>query len=240
MNALSCIRNLSLDQEQKDAIPDSSISGTLENEKIIPQEIDKNDNECIKGKNPPNGGGATAWSGGSFDPHSKVLYMPLGNPTPDYNASTRLTPNLYANHIVLKLTQRNAKEAGVVEFRHGNVADIHFPDINRYFRKRDRLDLCRSVGDFVTISDGNPTAITTNIDLETSTIRLQSIRNDLYVLTHDNRQTTTFTIDRFNFDKGLTTIRYLDGFFRNSPYADIYPWPGSCGINTMATIFSIP
>jgi hypothetical protein len=83
-----------------------------------------------------------------------------------------------------------------------------------------------SVGDFVTISDGNPnvgsnpTAIITNINLETSSITLQSIRNDLYVLSYDNRQTTTLTMDRFDFDKGLTTIRYLDDFFRNSPYAD--------------------
>jgi hypothetical protein len=83
-----------------------------------------------------------------------------------------------------------------------------------------------SVGDFVTISDGNPnlgnnpTAIITNIDLERSSVTLQSIRNDLYVLTYDNRQTATFTMDRFDFDKGLTTIRYLDSFFRNSPYAD--------------------
>jgi CRISPR/Cas system-associated exonuclease Cas4 (RecB family) len=83
-----------------------------------------------------------------------------------------------------------------------------------------------SVGDFVTVSDGypnlgsNPTAIIIGIDLDRSSIRLQSIRNDLYVLTHDNRQTATFTIDRFDFDKGLTTIRYLDDFFRQSSYAD--------------------
>jgi hypothetical protein len=36
----------------------------------------------------------------------------------------------------------------------------------------------------------------------------------------DNRQNSTFTMDRFDFDKGLTTIRYLDGFFRQSSYAD--------------------
>jgi hypothetical protein len=83
-----------------------------------------------------------------------------------------------------------------------------------------------SVGDFVTVSDGNPnlgsnpTAIITDIDLESSSVKLQSIRNDLYVLTHDNRQTSTFTMDRFDFDKGLTTIRYLDDFFRQSSYAD--------------------
>jgi len=83
-----------------------------------------------------------------------------------------------------------------------------------------------SVGDFVTVSDGNPnlgsnpTAIITDIDLERSSVKLQSIRNDLYVLTHDNRQTSRFTMDRFDFDKGLTTIRYLDDFFRQSSYAD--------------------
>jgi outer membrane protein assembly factor BamB len=51
------------------------------------------------GKNPPNGG-ATAWSGGSLDPQTRILYMPLGNPTPNYNGSTRLTANLYANHMI--------------------------------------------------------------------------------------------------------------------------------------------
>jgi hypothetical protein len=82
-----------------------------------------------------------------------------------------------------------------------------------------------SVGDFVTVSDGdpnlgcNPTAIITDIDLDRSSVKLQSIRNDLYVLTYDNRHNSTFTMDRFDFDKGLTTIRYLDDFFRQSSYA---------------------
>ena len=52
-----------------------------------------------QGQSPPNGG-ATAWSGGSFDPTRGIVYMPLGNPTPNYNATSRLTPNLYANHMV--------------------------------------------------------------------------------------------------------------------------------------------
>jgi hypothetical protein len=83
-----------------------------------------------------------------------------------------------------------------------------------------------SVGDFVTVSDGNPnlgsnpTAVITDIDLERSSIKLQSIGNDLYVLSHDNRQKIAFTMDRFDFDKGLTTIRYLDRFFRQSSYAN--------------------
>ena len=84
-----------------------------------------------------------------------------------------------------------------------------------------------SIGDFVTISDGNPnlgsnpTAIISDIDLERSSVKIQSIRNDLYALMYDNRHNSSLTIDRFDFDKGLTTIKYLDGFYRQSPYADI-------------------
>jgi alcohol dehydrogenase (cytochrome c) len=52
-----------------------------------------------KGKTPPNGG-ATAWSGGSFDPDEGILYFPLGSASPNFNASTRQTPNLYSNHMI--------------------------------------------------------------------------------------------------------------------------------------------
>ena len=84
-----------------------------------------------------------------------------------------------------------------------------------------------SIGDFVTISDGNPnlgsnpTAVVAYIDLKRPSITIRSIRNDLYFLTYDNRQNSILTMDRFDFDKGLTTIRYLDSFFRQSPHAGI-------------------
>ena len=45
-------------------------------------------------------GGATAWSGGSLDPETGLLYIPLGSASPNFNASTRQTPNLYSNHMV--------------------------------------------------------------------------------------------------------------------------------------------
>lgn len=51
------------------------------------------------GKTPPNGG-ATAWSGGSIDPEAGIIYVPLGSASPNFNASTRQTPNLYSNHMV--------------------------------------------------------------------------------------------------------------------------------------------
>jgi alcohol dehydrogenase (cytochrome c) len=51
------------------------------------------------GKSPPNGG-ATTWSGGSFDPLTGLLYIPTGNATPDFNATTRQGEQLYANHML--------------------------------------------------------------------------------------------------------------------------------------------
>ena len=79
------------------------------------------------GRSPPNGG-ATAWSGGSFDPQSKILYMPLGNPTPDFNGSTRLTPNLYANHMVA-VNITNGKLVWAVPFiAEGTVLKVRLPD----------------------------------------------------------------------------------------------------------------
>jgi hypothetical protein len=97
-----------------------------------------------------------------------------------------------------------------------------------------------SVGEYVTISDGNPnfgsnpTATITQIDLEKRSIKLQLYRNDMYFLLYEDRQHLPLTIDRFGFS-GLNTIKYLDGFFRDSPYADLVlqrsgivsPW-GSC------------
>jgi alcohol dehydrogenase (cytochrome c) len=50
-------------------------------------------------KVPPNGG-ATTWSGGSFDPQTGILYFPTGNATPDFNATTRQGEQLYANHML--------------------------------------------------------------------------------------------------------------------------------------------
>lgn len=79
------------------------------------------------GKSPPNGG-ATAWSGGSYDPQSGMLYLPLGNPTPNYNASTRLTPELYANHMVA-LDIKSGKLIWATPFiAEGTILKVRFPD----------------------------------------------------------------------------------------------------------------
>jgi hypothetical protein len=85
-----------------------------------------------------------------------------------------------------------------------------------------------SVGDHVTISDGNPnigsnpTATIIEIDLIKKIVKLRFHRGDMYYLLHEDRyKFIKFTLDRFNFTAGLISMRYLDNFFRRSPYADV-------------------
>ena len=84
--------------------------------------------EWVKpGKTPPNGG-ATAWSGGSLDPETGIVYIPLGSAAPNYNATTRQTPNLYSNHMVA-LNITNGKIVWATPFvAHGTVLDVKVPD----------------------------------------------------------------------------------------------------------------
>lgn len=85
-----------------------------------------------------------------------------------------------------------------------------------------------SVGDHVTISDGNPnigsnpTATIIEIDLIKKSVKLRFHRGDMYYLLHEDRhKSIRFTLDRFNFTAGLISMRYLDNFYRRSPYADV-------------------
>jgi glucose dehydrogenase len=56
--------------------------------------------EWVTGKNASVNGGATTWSGGSIDTDKGILYLPCGNPAPDFNVSTRPEQNLYSNHVI--------------------------------------------------------------------------------------------------------------------------------------------
>ena len=86
--------------------------------------------EWVKpGKTPPNGG-ATAWSGGSLDLDTGILYIPLGSASPNFNASTRHKekPNLYSNHMVA-VNITNGKLIWATPFiAHGTVLDVTVPD----------------------------------------------------------------------------------------------------------------
>ncbi|HZD33567.1 MAG TPA: PQQ-binding-like beta-propeller repeat protein, partial [Nitrososphaeraceae archaeon] len=84
-----------------------------------------------KGKTPPNGG-ATTWSGGSFDPQKGILYIPAGNPTPDFDISTRPLPNEYSNNM-LAINITNGKLLWHTPFvAAGTVLDVPLPNATAY------------------------------------------------------------------------------------------------------------
>jgi glucose dehydrogenase len=80
-------------------------------------------------KAPPYNGDASAWSGGSLDPETGIMYIPLGSPSPNFNASTRQeTPNLYANHMVA-VNITDGKMIWATPFvESGTVLDVKVPD----------------------------------------------------------------------------------------------------------------
>ncbi|WP_172602047.1 PQQ-binding-like beta-propeller repeat protein [Candidatus Nitrosocosmicus franklandus] len=79
------------------------------------------------GKNPPNGG-ATAWSGGSIDPDTGTAFIPLGSASPNFNASTRMTPNLYSNHMAAVDIPSGKIKWATPFIAHGTVLDVDVPD----------------------------------------------------------------------------------------------------------------
>jgi outer membrane protein assembly factor BamB len=79
-------------------------------------------------KAPPYNSGATAWSGGALDPETGIIYIPLGSPSPNFNATTRQTPNLYANHMIA-VNVTNGKLLWATPFiDYGTVLNVRVPD----------------------------------------------------------------------------------------------------------------
>lgn len=80
-------------------------------------------------KSPLYNGDASAWSDGSLDPKTGILYIPLGSPSPNFNASSRQnTPNLYANHMIA-VNITNGKIVWTTPFiDYGTVLPVTVPD----------------------------------------------------------------------------------------------------------------
>jgi alcohol dehydrogenase (cytochrome c) len=85
--------------------------------------------QWVTSKNVPPNGGATAWTGGAFDPKTGILYFPLGNPTPDFTPSTRQqSPNYFAEHVIA-VNITNGKIIWATPFYGKNsVFNTKFPD----------------------------------------------------------------------------------------------------------------
>jgi alcohol dehydrogenase (cytochrome c) len=77
---------------------------------------------------PAYNSGANDWSGGSLDPETGILFIPLGSPSPNFNASTRQTPNLYSNHMIA-VNITNGKMIWATPFvADGTVLNVRVPD----------------------------------------------------------------------------------------------------------------
>ncbi len=54
----------------------------------------------VTGNNTTMNGGATTWSGGAVDEEKGVVYLPVGNAAPDFNAETRPGANNYTSNVI--------------------------------------------------------------------------------------------------------------------------------------------
>ena len=63
-------------------------------------QINTTTGDWVTGKNASVNGGADAWSGGAIAADKGIVYLPCGNPAPDFDASTRPGKTLYANHVI--------------------------------------------------------------------------------------------------------------------------------------------
>lgn len=76
-----------------------------------------------------NGGGAV-WSGGSIDQTKGIIYLPAGNPSPDYSAATRPGNTSYTN-CMLAVNITNGHIIWATPFiQVGTVLNVQLPDIH--------------------------------------------------------------------------------------------------------------
>ena len=131
-------------------------------------------------------------------------------------------------YVVLQSPEQRQREGSAITNLYIDTSSIDLDKRKLILLGDDSFDkfLDFSIGEHVTISDGNPNmgsnpnAVIREIDIDRKSISLEFYRDDLYYLLYDNRDKASLTIDRFNFSSGLTSMKFLDSFFRCSSYAD--------------------
>jgi CRISPR/Cas system-associated exonuclease Cas4 (RecB family) len=131
-------------------------------------------------------------------------------------------------YVVLQSPEQRQREGSAITNLYIDPSSIDLDKQQIILLGDDSFDkfLDFSVGEHITISEGNPNlgnnpnAVIREIDIDRKSISLEFYRDDLYYLLYDNRDKSSFTIDRFNFNSGLTSMKFLDSFFRRSSYAD--------------------
>jgi len=82
----------------------------------------------VTGKNATLNGGASTWSGGAVDIDKGIIYLPCGNPAPDFYATTRPGPNPYANSVIaVNITDGKVLWATPL-VGYGTVLNVTLPD----------------------------------------------------------------------------------------------------------------
>jgi alcohol dehydrogenase (cytochrome c) len=81
-----------------------------------------------RGNAPPYNGDASDWSGGSLDPETGIMYIPLGSPSPSFNATTRQTPNFYSNHMVAVNVTSGQIIWATAFIDYGTILNVRVPD----------------------------------------------------------------------------------------------------------------
>jgi len=77
---------------------------------------------------PAYNSGANDWSGGSLDPETGIIYLPLGSPSPNFNATTRQNGDLYSNHMIA-VSITNGRIIWATPFvARGTVLNVKVPD----------------------------------------------------------------------------------------------------------------
>lgn len=85
--------------------------------------------EWVKpGNAPVYNGDASDWSGGSLDPETGIMYIPLGSPSPSFNATTRQTPNLYSNHMIAVNVTSGQIIWATPFIDYGTILNVRVPD----------------------------------------------------------------------------------------------------------------
>lgn len=131
-------------------------------------------------------------------------------------------------YVVLQSPKQRQREGSAITNLYIDTSSIDLDKRKLILIGDDSFDkfLDFSIGEHVIISDGNPNlgsnpnAVIREIDIDRKSISLEFYRDDLYYLIYDNRDKASLTIDRFNFSSGLTSMKFLDSFFRCSSYAD--------------------
>ena len=131
-------------------------------------------------------------------------------------------------YVVLQSPEQRQREGSAITNLYIDTSSIDLDKRKLILLGDDSFDkfLDFSIGEHVIISDGNPNlgsnpnAVIREIDIDRKSISLEFYRDDLYYLLYDNRDKASLTIDRFNFSSGLTSMKFLDSFFRCSSYAD--------------------